>query len=409
MFGHNFAYSMKILLRTRSLIFWVLMFPVILATFFNLAFSGIEDQQAFHPVDIAVVKYEPEGASGTKAEEKARIFEEALATLGKKGDDDRTFNIRYTTEKKAEKLLKDGRIEGYVVSGEDPSVVIRENGIEQTILKSVCDDILVNSDIISGVAGRRISNAVKQAAVSGAGARAAQSVDTEKIYKDAINDVMGEGAKIRDASPKKLSFTVIEFYSLIAMVCLYGGTVALTAMNKHLPDMDPRGQRTSMSSSGKLPMILSSAAAAWIVQIVGIAIAFAFTAGVLKIDFGARPGYIIMLSLAGSAAGLLLGIAVSCTVRIGEAAKDGLIIMLTMAGSFLSGMMGVDMKYYFDKTVPLLNKLNPVAMITDGFYSLYYYGGSERFTADMTGLIIFSAIMLLISVISLRRQRYDSI
>ncbi|MGI6204435.1 MAG: ABC transporter permease [Anaerovoracaceae bacterium] len=405
MFRHNFSYSLKILLRTKSLIFWVLLFPVILAIFFNMAFSGIENEQAFSPVDIAVVKYEAQNADGSeKTKQNAKIFEQAIASLGKKGDSDRTFNIKYTTKDRAASMLKDGKIEGYVVSGEKPSVVIRENGIEQTIIKSVVDDILVNTDIVTEVANRKIGTAARQAAMSGSG-----TVDTEKIYKDTVDEVMSQTANIRDTSPNNLSLTVIEFYTLIAMVCLYGGTVALSAMNKHLPNMDPRGQRTSVSRAGKLSLILSSAAAAWIVQLAGIAVAFMFIRFALGIDFGDRAGLILLLSVVGSLAGLMLGIAVSCTLKMSENAKDGFIIIVTMAGSFFSGMMGVDMKYYFDQAVPLLNKINPVAMITDGFYALYYYGGSGRFTDDLIGLIVFTAVMLVISLISLRRQRYDTI
>ena len=80
-----------------------------------------------------------------------------------------------------------------------------------------------------------------------------------------------------------------------------------------------------------------------------------------------------------------------------------------MAGCFLSGMMGITMKYVIDKNVPILNKLNPASMITDGFYSLYYYDTLDRFYFNIASLLIFALIMLLISMFSLRRQKYDSI
>ena len=67
------------------------------------------------------------------------------------------------------------------------------------------------------------------------------------------------------------------------------------------------------------------------------------------------------------------------------------------------------MKYIVDKNIPLINRLNPAAMITDGFYSLYYYNTLDRFTSNLISLFIFSGIMLTISIISLRRQSYDSI
>ena len=80
-----------------------------------------------------------------------------------------------------------------------------------------------------------------------------------------------------------------------------------------------------------------------------------------------------------------------------------------MFGCFLSGMMGITMKYLIDKNAPIINKLNPVAMITDGFYSLYYYETLDRFIFNIISLIILSITLLFISYLSLRRQNYDSI
>ena len=54
-----------------------------------------------------------------------------------------------------------------------------------------------------------------------------------------------------------------------------------------------------------------------------------------------------------------------------------------MFGCFLAGMMGVTMKYVIDKNVPIINKLNPANMITDGFYSLYYYDTLDRYIFDL--------------------------
>lgn len=80
-----------------------------------------------------------------------------------------------------------------------------------------------------------------------------------------------------------------------------------------------------------------------------------------------------------------------------------------MVGCFLSGMMGITMKYIIDKNVPFLNKINPASMITDGFYSLYYYDTLNRYYFNVISLLIFSAFMIFISYRGLRRQKYDSI
>ena len=92
-----------------------------------------------------------------------------------------------------------------------------------------------------------------------------------------------------------------------------------------------------------------------------------------------------------------------------ENAKTGISIAVTMLGCFFAGMFGITEKYIIDTKLPIINMINPVNMITDGFYSLYYYTTYTRYWNNIISLIIFSTILLVISTLGLRRQRYDSI
>ena len=104
-----------------------------------------------------------------------------------------------------------------------------------------------------------------------------------------------------------------------------------------------------------------------------------------------------------------MGMAITTVIKSNENIKTGLIIGITMIGCFFSGMMGITMKYIIDKNVPIINIINPANMITDGFYALYYYNTFEKFNFDVISLAIFSIVMLGISVICLRKQKFDSI
>lgn len=95
--------------------------------------------------------------------------------------------------------------------------------------------------------------------------------------------------------------------------------------------------------------------------------------------------------------------------KTNENAKTGILITLTMFWCYLSGMMGITMKYIIDKNVPIVNKLNPASMITDGFYSLYYYDTLDRYFFNIASLIIFAFIMISISIFSLRSQKFEKL
>jgi ABC-2 type transport system permease protein len=202
---------------------------------------------------------------------------------------------------------------------------------------------------------------------------------------------------------------VVEFYTLIAMTCLYGAIISMTATNKTLPNMTNVGKRVSISPTNKIKLVLSSLLSSYVVQIIGLTLLFAYTIFALNVDYGTHLGYIVLLSLIGSLTGLSLGLFVATNFKSSENSKMGIILTISMTGVFFAGMMGVTLKYIIDKNIPLLNKINPANMITDGFYSLYYYDTFNRYFFDVMSLLLLSIILVILSYNSLRRQQYDSI
>ena len=130
---------------------------------------------------------------------------------------------------------------------------------------------------------------------------------------------------------------------------------------------------------------------------------------ILGIDFGEHFAAIMGFTAIGSLAGLALGIFVSTVFKTGESNKDGITTGYVMLNCFFAGMMGPQMKYVIDSSVPLLNKLNPVAIITDGYYAISNFGLGERFWFDVMSLLVFTAILSFISIVILRRQKYDKL
>lgn len=393
MFVHNLKYALKTLFRNKMLIFWTFAFPIVLGTFFNMAFSDIENNEKLSIINIAIINNEDF--------KNNEIFKESFKELSDIENEDRLFNTKYTTIDEAKKLLETDEIVGYMVLEEDtPKMVFTTSGINETIFKYVSEEITQTSQIVSNIAQEEI----KKEMISGN-----YNIDYEKIYKDVLEMIQNQESNIKDISSNNLSYTMIEFYTLIAMACLYGGILGMVAINQNLPNMSGNGKRVAVAPISKWKTILSSIFASYIAQLVGIVLLFIYTIFVLNVDYGNNLLLIIILGLIGSFAGLSMGIAIGTLLKTNESMKTGMLISFTMLGCFLSGMMGITMKYIVDKNVPIVNKLNPASMITDGFYSLYYYETLDRYFFNVISLLIFSVIMIMISYISLRRQKYDSI
>ncbi len=393
MFIHNFKYTLKTLFGNKILIFWTFAFPIIMATFFNLAFSNIENSEKLSIIDIAIVESEEF--------KNNEILKQSFEALSDEENEDRLFSLKYVQETTAKELLENGEITGYLKLDEDkPKIVIKSNGINESILKYVTEEITSTSKIVQDLANKKI---VKESMQGKA------QVDYEKIYKKALEIATKEDISFKNISNANLSYTMIEFYTLIAMTCLYGGILAMTAINNSLANMGNVGKRTAVAPISKGKLIISSVFASYITQLIGISLLFIYTIFILKVDYGNNLPLIVLLTLAGSLAGLSLGLVVATTLKTNENVKTGILLAVTMFGCFLSGMMGITMKYIVDTNVPIINKLNPASMITDGLYSLYYYDTFSRYYINVISLLIFSSIMIAISIIQLRKQKYETL
>ena len=390
MFYQNLKYSLKILLRNKALIFWTFAFPIILGLFFNLAFQNIEKNEQLQVIDIAIIN--------SNDYNNNKIVKESLNELTK--GKNKLLNIKLTDEKTSKDLLKNNKIIGYLTFKENQvNITVKNSGVEETILKQVLEQIQTNSKIINKKVEKEIS---EQVATN-------KKINYEQIYQNALSLLNENNIKINNISNKNLSYTMIEYYTLIAMACLYGALISMFIINYQLPNMNSTGKRISASPINKTKQLISSLLSAYIVQIIGLLLLFLFTIFILKVDYGKNLLYVIITSLCGALSGLSLGVATSTLFKTNENAKTGIIIAITMLFCFLSGMMGITMKYIIDKNIPLLNMINPANMITDALYSLYYYNTFDRFYKDILSLLIFSFIMILISIKGLRRQKYDNI
>lgn len=391
MFYHNLKYSLKTLFRDKGLIFWTFAFPILLGLFFNLAFSDIEKSETLDIIDIAIIdNYEYQNNT---------IIKEAFKELGSSTSNNQLFNIKYVDIDEANKLLDDNKIEGYILlENNDKKIMVKENGVNATVIKSVVDELSTNEKIINELVKDELSTNTNK--------------DINKIYEEVYKkaqNLMTKDNNITDISSKNLSYTVIEFYTLIAMSCLYGGTIGLVAISNNLANMSDKAKRKSISPTSKSSMLLSSLLASYIVQIIGVTLLLLFLYLILKIDFGTNPLFVIILTLSGSLAGLTTGVFIETVLKCNESVKTGIIIAITMFFCCLAGMMGITLKYVIDTNIPILNIINPANMITDGFYSLYYYKTLNRFWFNIASLLIYSLILVLISYKTLRRQKYDSI
>ncbi len=383
MFFHNFKYTLKVLFKNKGLLFWTFAFPIIMATLFNMAFGNWVESEKFDPIDIAIIN--------NSYYEKNTLAKTIFDSISKK-DENQVFEIVYTTKEEASELLNDKKITGYIeYTSDNSNIVINSNSVSSTIIKTVVDEIDTYSAMFNDLI-RYESN---------------KTSNMNEIINDVINKITNIQIKTKDVSLKKFDIVIIEYYSLISMACLYGGFISLTCISNSLATSSKKGKRVEVAPTKKSITIFSSLLAGFIAQMLGVLLLLGYIK-LIGINLYVDNIKLLIISTLGVLSGISLGLIISTISNKNDDTKLGIIIAISMACCVMAGMTGVSLKHVIDTKLPLLNKINPAAMLTDGLYSLYY-NDFNRYLTNIFSLLLFVIVLVLISICSLRRKKYDNI
>lgn len=374
MFKHIFINRIKCFIREKTLVFWTLLFPIILGTLFSMAFSNITSAEKFKEIDVAVINDEHyENNIGFK-----NLIEELSS--------DEILNVKYLDQSSAEEMLLKNKIAGYIYIDEKPKLVVSKNGLDQSILKSILDNYL---EITSAIESIVLLN--------------------PEVLSEIIDDVKDNINYTKNITNSDANYTVIYFYSLIGMACLFASFWGLKIINESQANLSDKGMRLSVSPVHKLKVIVYSLLSGLALHFLITIIVLLYLTFVLSVDFASQFGYILLLCLFGSLAGITFGALIGSIPVKKENLKVGIVVMASNFLSFLSGLMYAPMKYIISEKLPLLAKINPVSLITDSLYMLYYYQDSIGYFINIVCLFVFSVTMIAITYLIVRGQKYASL
>jgi ABC-2 type transport system permease protein len=148
MFGHIFINRLKCIVRDRALMFWIFMYPMVLALFFALAFSNLSSNDGFTSFPVAVV--DNEEYRGDKA---------LQAALSSVSSDNAGAGTKLCSPFACVGIggadrLRRGDVRGYILLDGGAHVVVRESG-PSNILKLFMDSYLQDLLGLSNDYGRR--------------------------------------------------------------------------------------------------------------------------------------------------------------------------------------------------------------------------------------------------------------
>jgi ABC-2 type transport system permease protein len=357
--------------------FWCYIFPILLATCFFFAFNNLWKIEDFKSVPIA---YDSKGGEEDGLGQALEVAETP--------DGIRMFEVVRCDEAEAQQLLEEGKITAYIVGSTDPKLFIKDNGLKATIIKGFVDSYKQMSATIHTIM-RQNPNAMNEGL---------------------LYDVTNYGSYIDEVTnEKKPARLLIYFYALLAFSCLYSASWGLDEVVNIQANLSNRGARVSVSPVRKMKLLLCNLTAALTAHAGSMILLFLYMYYIIRIDFGNHLFRLFLICVVGSMAGLALGAFVGVSINKKAETKEAILTTCLLGGAFLSGMMMPNMKYMIEKNLPILGYINPVNLITDAMYSLYYYDTYDRYFNNMAILVMFSVVLGTISVVRIRRSAYASI
>jgi ABC-2 type transport system permease protein len=306
----------------------------------------------------------------------------------KLSDDMPMFAITYCDKEEAGELLANDKIDAYIVGSSNPALYVKKNGVNETILKSFLDSYRQMSVTVATILNK----------------------NPNAMNEGLIEDIMQFDSYVEEAkNGKNPDSILIYFYSLFAFTCIFAANWGLEEVVNIQADLSGRGARVSVSPIHKMKLFLCNMAAAFTAHMGSIILLFLVMYYGFKVNFGDNLFYLLIICLVGSFTGLAMGATVGVWVKKKAEVKEAILTMVVLGGGFLSGMMFADMKYIVASKLPLLGYINPVNLVTDAMYSLYYYDTYERLYLNIAILCLITVLLGVASYIGIRRKDYASI
>ena len=441
----TFKATVRTLLLTPSAVVWTLIFPIVLATVFNFMFEPMRSTGSVEAVDVAVVAEDAWEDSP---------FSQVVDTLSE-ADEPLLAVHPVATEQEARELIAEGSVAGaYIVdaagnernaeqSGSDELDAVDAAGPADAAGAASGSGTAAGSSDVSTVTSSAGSTGAPRIilapAGSGTGSDASydvnrailESVVTSYLQSEALIEELAthdpvalsdpttiENALGLSVSVREVSLTHAQpdsmvrfYYALLGMASIFAAQLAGESVWHLQPTSSAAGARRAVSGTSRMRLLIPTIGACWAISTTFLAIAFGYICLTAHIDFSGREG----LCLVGIAASSLLSCGIGALVgalpgRMGSDSRRGILTALTCLLSLFAGLYGEPTMELADTVAhvfPAATWLNPVCLIRDLFYTVYYYDTLIPFALRLATCMGIAAALLTVSAACMRRSAHE--
>lgn len=377
------TYFLKMIIRNKTALFWGFFFPVALMLLFKITFGNIvSTENSLDERNVAVVL---QGEGLYQDNFKAMMDEIAEGT----DTDELNIKVEYTDLDTATEKLDSKIVDFYyVVSDEEVEVHLGEKyGIATgMIAREIADTYKVNMDIIDEC---MTSDPSKMEEV-------AQSLQ-ERISYISLEDKEG------------IDIYMWYYISTLVMGILFDYSSGIRVLATIRADVSGSAMRVAISSSSKTKMVLSCLLAQLILSLSKTAVHILFMQFVIGIDILSKAGLVAIGIASATVFSICLGILLGMFFKGDAQARENKSLGIVMLSVFISGEMIVTLPGYIEKFAPIVNRINPATLFNKIFYRILLCENTGDLMTNIAIITAASVLMLVVSIIILRRETYASL
>lgn len=453
----TFKTTVRTLLLTPSAVVWTLIFPIVLATVFNFMFEPMRSTGSVEAVKVAVVADDAWEDSP---------FSQVVDTLSE-ADEPLLAVHPVATEQEARELIAEGSVAGaYIVDAVGNEGNAEQNGSDELDAVDAAGPADAagaasdpdNADAAGAASGSGtaagssdVSTATPSASDAGApriilapagsgtssdasydvNRAILESVATSYLQSEALIEELAthnpvalsdpttiENALGLSVSVREVSLTHAQpdsmvrfYYALLGMASIFAAHLAGESVWRLQPTSSAAGARRAVSGTSRMRLLIPTIGACWAVSTTFLVIAFGYICLTAHIDFSGREG----LCLVGIAASSLLSCGIGALVgtlpgRMGSDSRRGILMALTCLLSLFAGLYGeptMELADTIAQALPAATWLNPVCLIRDLFYTVYYYDTLIPFALRLAACMGIAAALLTVSAACMRRSAHE--
>lgn len=383
MFFHSFKYTMLNLLRDKNQILWSIVFVMGLGTLFQVAFGNMYESDIKVSNIMVSAYFEDE-----MVEKSFKEYIENVSLDEESGENLLTVTYADSYDEAEELLRSDDSYEGMFYSSDgELKLNIVNSGVNTSILSVLTSKY---HQIITVLSEMQDENPERVGLTLGM-MLSENSNNVEKKLSDGSMDVYTQ-----------------YFYNLIAMAALFAVSAGISFTVDNQANLSDLGARKYVSGANAALSTVGGLVACIATQFICITISMLYLL-LIGVNFGSNIGGIVVIILIGSTVGVTMGFLIGNVVKGNKSTKEGMGTAVTMTFCFLSGLMVGDMRMIIENSCPIINKINPAALITDSFYALEIYDTYDRFLTNILTLAVISVVFTIAGIIFGRGKKYANI